>query len=507
MSGVLLIADGDEERAKRLAEACADLGIACELATNGPAALERVLSQRPAALVAHVDLPVIPGEQLVDIVEANPRTQGVGLLLIGAARDGTRVNGRVLLATEDSRVVARHAHGLLSDDSLQAMADEEEGGVEGELSQLPLSDLIESFHTSRKTGTIELQLHHDEGPNGMGRVYLRGGDVVQAVVGLVEGEKALFRLLAWERGSFEFTPVPVTIDSRIETPTRALLREGRRQLDEWERTATNLPPLEAHVALRIRTERLPNVIHPLTQEVLVVLELYTRVRDVVDHCSYPDYQVLRTLQTLIARGMLEQRRDSAVSEIPRDARFFSSSHASRLREWLAASQPRGGSASDAKVLVLSPSEGVAAAFLQLLGRVPGLERRVETSPAPDDLVSIGRVPVEGKLGLDFVHLPVADRFAPIWPLAGHGALAVLVPIAAPVDQAADRVRRAAKELRKLPDTRIFYLLLLGPGDRVAPDALRENLSLLDDGPLFLMPHDNGEKSTILLREMFGRVLP
>ena len=181
----------------------------------------------------------------------------------------------------------------------------------------------------------------------MGRVYLRGGDVVQAVVGLVEGEKALFRLLAWERGSFEFTPVPVTIDSRIETPTRALLREGRRQLDEWERTATNLPPLEAHVALRIRTERLPNVIHPLTQEVLVVLELYTRVRDVVDHCSYPDYQVLRTLQTLIARGMLEQRRDSAVSEIPRDARFFSSSHASRLREWLAASQPRGGSASDA----------------------------------------------------------------------------------------------------------------------------------------------------------------
>ena len=83
MSGVLLIADGDEERAKRLAEACADLGIACELATNGPAALERVLSQRPAALVAHVDLPVIPGEQLVDIVEANPRTQGVGLLLLG----------------------------------------------------------------------------------------------------------------------------------------------------------------------------------------------------------------------------------------------------------------------------------------------------------------------------------------------------------------------------------------------------------------------------------------
>ena len=49
--------------------------------------------------------------------------------------------------------------------------------------------------------------------------------------------------------------------------------------------------------MKIPRSALPNVIHPLTQEVLMVLEHYTRVSEILDHCSYPDYQVLRTLHT------------------------------------------------------------------------------------------------------------------------------------------------------------------------------------------------------------------
>ena len=45
------------------------------------------------------------------------------------------------------------------------------------------------------------------------------------------------------------------------------------------------------------------------------------------------------------------------------------------------------------------------------------------------------------------------------------------------------------------------------GQRVAPEALRENLSLLDEGSLFLIPLDHLEKAGVLLRETFGHVLP
>ena len=45
------------------------------------------------------------------------------------------------------------------------------------------------------------------------------------------------------------------------------------------------------------------------------------------------------------------------------------------------------------------------------------------------------------------------------------------------------------------------------GARVTPDALRENLSLFDDGSLFLIPLEDPAEAGVLLRELIGRVLP
>ena len=87
-----------------------------------------------------------------------------------------------------------------------------EGGVEGQLAQLPLADLLQLFHVSRKTGTVEVVHGLGTGRRQIGRVVLRGGDVVAAAVGSVNGEKALFRLLAWDRGSFAFKPELVAIE-------------------------------------------------------------------------------------------------------------------------------------------------------------------------------------------------------------------------------------------------------------------------------------------------------
>ena len=51
------------------------------------------------------------------------------------------------------------------------------------------------------------------------------------------------------------------------------------------------------------------------------------------------------------------------------------------------------------------------------------------------------------------------------------------------------------------------MLLLEKGERLSPEDLRENLALVDEGSLFLIPLENAEKAGVLLREMFGRILP
>jgi len=69
------------------------------------------------------------------------------------------------------------------------------------------------------------------------------------------------------------------------------------------------------------------------------------------------------------------------------------------------------------------------------------------------------------------------------------------------------VRGVLAALRRMPRARIFSLLLLEKGERVVPEEVRENLALLDQGSLFLIPLESTEKSGGLLREMLQRVLP
>ena len=517
MSALVLIADGDQRRAQRIADACRASGLECRVTSHGAAALETALAELPAVLVAQLDLPLIDGPKLAAILRANPRTQPTRLLFVSERAEAAArkdLPGRLIAAPVDPDEVASGVRALLAERDGAEAPSEPIGGagiVEGDLAQIPLADLLQLFHVSRETGTFEVSRELEVGRLARGQVLLRGGDVIAASVEAALGEKALYRLLAWDRGRFVFRPEAVTETATIQRPTRALLREGKRHVEECGRLAVDLPPLSAHVTLCIQRSALPNVIHPLTQEVLVVLELYSRVQDVIDHCSYPDYQVLRTLHTLIRRGMVELRRGPGPAEAPDTAAgIFAPAHAARLREWIEAVMPRGTPARDAKLLVVASDAGATRDFVRMLARLPGVaidERFTTGSYSADDLTSLGRIAVDEDLGIELLHTPVAQRFAPLWPVAGHGALGALFLLSGPASRAVEAVRPTLEALRRLPRARTFSLLLLEKGERVVPEEVRENLSLLDQGSLFLIPLESSEKSSSLLREMLQRVLP
>jgi CheY-like chemotaxis protein len=511
-----LIADGDSERGRAITEACSARGIACTLAVHGAEALESALGELPDAVIAQLGLPLIDGPTLAAILRANPRTQDIDLLFVGdrpTDADRSDLRGDVISPPIDPDQVARRLQLMLAQrnrDRSASTEPEEPGGVEGQLSQLPLAELLQLFHVSRKTGVVEVTRSDARGRRELGRVLLSGGDVIHAKAGPVQGAKALYRLLGWDRGSFAFRPEPVTEPPQIQTPTRALLREGLRQIEESERVAFELPPADAQVMLKIQRAALPNVIHPLTQEVLVVLEHCSRVGDVVDHCSYPDYQVLRTLHTLIGRGMVELRREAAGLEQEEAVGLFSPAQVARLREWLDASRLRGGAPRDAKLLAVASDTGATRDFARLLEGIPGVDLDAQLAMGAvsgNDLAPLGRVAVDGEIGIEIVHVPASERFAPIWPVAGHGALGTLLLLSTPVAEAGKRIRRVEEELRKLPRARAFHVVLLEKRERDAQAAVRENLSLVDEGSLFLIPLENRKQAGLLLRELLVRVLP
>ena len=62
-------------------------------------------------------------------------------------------------------------------------------------------------------------------------------------------------------------------------------------------------------------------------------------------------------------------------------------------------------------------------------------------------------------------------------------------------------------LAEVPRARTFHVVLLRKGERISPDELRENLSLIDEASLFLLPLESGKEPAALLRGLFSRILP
>jgi CheY-like chemotaxis protein len=516
VSRAVLIADNHRERAQQLADACRAHGLEPRMVGHGTRALEVALQQPPAVLVAPFDLPMIDAAKLATILRSNPKTQQTRFVFLddleGSQARQSDFLDEVISLPADPTEVASLVEGIVNrqariEDVSKRSSDT---GVTGELSQISLPDLIQLFAVNRKSGTIELTRRVADERDEHGTISLVEGEVVQAATGVVEGEKALFRLLAWETGSFAFTHGGGDVPHQIQTPTRNLVMEGMRQVDELARMTGELPEGSSSVALRVKTAELPNTIHPLTQEVLLLLEIYSKVQDVVDRCSFPDYQVLRTLQTLAGRGMIEIRKAEAPQPALTEAeRLFSPAQAHRLREWLGrlSAQAAGH---EAKLLVVSADEGSTHDFVRLLRGLPGI--RLEGAFAGgtfsnDDLAPIGRLPVDGETALELVHVPADSRYAPLWPIAAHGAIGTIFLMAGAIGPAAQRIRALAETLRTLPRARMFHVVLVRKGERSLADDLRENTRLFDEVPLFLLPLERDKEPVALLRGLFSRVLP
>jgi hypothetical protein len=120
---------------------------------------------------------------------------------------------------------------------------------------------------------------------------------------------------------------------------------------------------------------------------------------------------------------------------------------------------------------------------------------------------VARLQVDGETGIELVHVSAAATHAPLWRAAGHRALGALVLMAGPVAEAAQRLRDVSSVLRALPRARLFHVLLRGASERTLAEELGENVGLLDEGAVFLLPLDATKDPASLLRGVFSRVVP
>ncbi|HDR46111.1 MAG TPA: response regulator, partial [Geoalkalibacter subterraneus] len=236
-----------------VAQALARRGFSVHTCGDGSQALERALAMVPDLMVVDVDLPMIDGPRLGQILRANPRTDKLAFLFVGP--EGREVEG--FRRHRDHYLARPFNHEQLLSVALGHLSRQERteevtrGGkqVEGDLEQVSLTDMLQILGHNRKDGTLRL-----ERDRVRGEIQLLEGTVVNARLGSVEGEKAFFRLLTWDKGHFSFSPGVAGGEVRITQPLDHLIMDGLRQSDELNAMSGDLPPRDALLALKVPLE-------------------------------------------------------------------------------------------------------------------------------------------------------------------------------------------------------------------------------------------------------------
>ncbi len=137
--------------------------------------------------------------------------------------------------------------------------------LQGNLRDMGVADLIQQTCQDRKSAFLTIR--HD---NSVASLYFKEGQVVHAKMGLQSGEEIVYRILAWEDGSFSLENDIEPPMTSIQRSWSGLLMEGARRLDEGraQPAAGETPLLETKQSeVKYMASQLQEVLKGLGNEV------------------------------------------------------------------------------------------------------------------------------------------------------------------------------------------------------------------------------------------------
>ncbi len=230
----ILLADPSSPLLGRMRTALTHAGFEVETVESGTEAYQRCSDNPPQILVAATRMPGTDGWQLIRMLNDNPRTRGVQVVLMDDdTSDMTRleayrsgVKDFVQKPFTDEEMVIRLRRLALSPSRDGAAT------LRGSLAEISLATLLSLLEFERKSGILVV-LRADDAA----RLFIARGGVVK-IEGPSSDDDPLSRLMAvldWSDGNFEFTRCEVVGTDEIGLPTSRLLLEHARRHDEANR--------------------------------------------------------------------------------------------------------------------------------------------------------------------------------------------------------------------------------------------------------------------------------
>jgi DNA-binding response OmpR family regulator len=245
MSKRVLIVDDDPWIRRMVGTVIERRGHRVETAREGREGFDKALEFHPDLIITDVMMPGMDGWSFVRALRSHREMSLVPVIFLTALnKEEDRILGFRLGADDYlakpfrfEELDLRVEKVLRTSDRIQQCVRDMAGqdgdgavGLRGDLGQLGVSAVLTILEMERKSGILVLR-------NGSitGRVFMREGRALAAFFDeqpAPRGPDAVFEMLTWRDGRFEFTALEVDMEDQIKTSTTHLLMEGARRIDE-----------------------------------------------------------------------------------------------------------------------------------------------------------------------------------------------------------------------------------------------------------------------------------
>lgn len=314
----LLIVDADARTRRVLEVSLRKAGYSITAAENMQQALQFLDLTDPELIVSDTRLPDGSGFEFCRIVKSHAKWGQIPFIFLTSATElEDKVHG-LELGVDDyltrpiyvKEIMVRVKMLLQRKQQERIGKKDARTKFSGQLADMAIVDLMQTIEISRKSGTIEFET--DLGPAA---VWFRDGRLIDAQMGRLQADAAVFRLLGLSDGRFEVEFKSISRVPTIEESTQSLLMEGMRRVDEWGRLLEGLPPLD-HVLI-IDTNMAAKSDPELTPKQQTILRRFNAKRTIIqaiDDSGLDDLEALEYVSELYFKGLLLEPGESSLEE-------------------------------------------------------------------------------------------------------------------------------------------------------------------------------------------------
>jgi hypothetical protein len=175
--------------------------------------------------------------------------------------------------------------------------------LQGSLTELSLPDVIQLVSASGKSGAF-----HIDKDGERGKIFLHEGQIVDAAIGSLRGEHAVYEMATWTEGSFSFNPGEEPDETTIQASNASLMMEAARRLDEWRVLARKIPSLDVVPYFPPREQGQDQVTLSPQEWVLVTrIDGSHSIEEIAGELQWGAFDVSKLLFGLITSGLVALR--------------------------------------------------------------------------------------------------------------------------------------------------------------------------------------------------------